>query len=239
MHRGLGRKHVFRGAHRFHLVVFAVPDVPALPSPEDTLYALDLFGTAVFAVSGALAAGRRHMDLFGVLVIAAVTAIGGGTARDLLLDRHPVFWIADLWYLGSISAAALSTFVYTAAARPPRSALPIADAFGLAIFTVVGSKVAIDGGVPTVVVVLMGAVTGTVGGIIRDVLCGDTPLILRREIYATAALGGGVVYVVLRGTSLPLPVATVAAVASVFLTRLAALRWDLHLPSFRIGEPPR
>jgi uncharacterized membrane protein YeiH len=220
-------------------VIFAVADALSLPSPEDTLYALDLFGTAVFAVSGALAAGRRHMDLFGVLVIAAVTAVGGGTVRDLLLDRHPVFWIADLWYLGTIAAAAGSTFLYTAVARPPRSALPVADAFGLAIFTVVGAKVTIDAGSPTVVVVLMGAVTGTVGGIIRDVLCDETPLILRREIYATAALGGGAVYVGLQGTALPLPVATIAAVAAVFLVRLAALRWDLHLPSFRIGEPPR
>lgn len=239
MHRGAQRNRAFRVSLRFHLVVFAVPDAPPLPSPEDILYALDLFGTAVFAISGALAAGQRHMDLFGVLVVAAVTAVGGGTVRDLLLDRHPVFWIADLWYLSTIAAAALSTFLYTIAARPPRSALPIADAFGLAIFTVVGAKVAIGVGASTVIVVLMGAVTGTVGGIIRDVLCGDTPLILRREIYATAALGGGVVYVVLEGTSLPLPVATIGAVASVFLTRLAALRWDLHLPSFRIGEPPR
>lgn len=214
-------------------------DTLILPSPEDTLYALDLFGTAVFAVSGVLAAGRRHMDLFGVLVIAAVTAVGGGTVRDLLLDRHPVFWIADLRYLGTIAAAALSTFLYTAAVRPPRSALPVADAFGLAIFTVVGAKIAMDVGVPTVVVVLMGAVTGTVGGILRDVLCDETPLILRREIYATAALGGGVVYVVLEGTALPLPVATVGAVVAVFFTRLAALRWDLHLPSFRVDEPPR
>jgi uncharacterized membrane protein YeiH len=219
--------------------VLIVADTFALPSPEETLYALDLFGTAVFAVSGALAAGRRHMDLFGVLVIAAVTAVGGGTVRDLLLDRHPVFWIADLWYLGTIAGAALSTFLYTIAARPPRSALPIADAFGLAIFTVVGAKVSMAVGTPTVVVVLMGAVTGTVGGILRDVLCDETPLILRREIYATAALGGGGVYVILHGTTLPPPAPTIAAVASVFVTRLAALRWNLHLPSFRIGESPR
>jgi uncharacterized membrane protein YeiH len=104
---------------------------------------------------------------------------------------------------------------------------------------VVGAKIAIDAGTPTVIVVLMGAVTGTVGGMIRDVLCAETPLILRREIYATAAIGGGVVYVVLQGTALPPPAPTIAAIASVFLTRLAALQWDLHLPSFRIGESPQ
>lgn len=209
-----------------------------LPSPAATLYALDLFGTAVFAASGALAAGRRHMDLFGVLVIAAVTAVGGGTVRDLLLDRHPVFWIADLTYLGTIAGAAVATFLYTTAYRPPRSALPLADAFGLAVFTVVGAKVALAAGVHAVVVVLMGAVTGTVGGMIRDVLCDDTPLILQREIYATAALAGGAVYVLLHPTPLPDPLVSIGAVAVVFLIRVAALHWHLHLPSFRIGPSP-
>jgi uncharacterized membrane protein YeiH len=178
------------------------------------------------------------MDLFGMLVVAAVTAVGGGTVRDLLLDRHPVFWIADLTYLGVIATGALATFGYTAVFRPPRNALPIADAFGLAVFTVVGAKVAMTAGVPAVIVVLMGATTGTVGGMIRDVLCDDTPLILRREIYATASLLGGTAYVVLHGTRLPDAAASAAVVALVFGVRLAALRWHLHLPSFRIGDAP-
>jgi len=206
-------------------------------SPENVLYSLDLFGTAVFAISGALAAGRRHMDLFGMLVIAAVTAVGGGTVRDLLLDRHPVFWIADLTYLGVIASSALITFGYTTFFRPPRNALPIADAFGLAVFTVVGANVAMAVGVPSVVVVLMGATTGTVGGMIRDVLCGDTPLILRREIYATASLLGGTAYVLLHSTRLPDPVASAVVVALVFGIRLAALLWHLHLPSFQLDDP--
>jgi uncharacterized membrane protein YeiH len=207
-------------------------------SPDTVLYGLDLFGTAVFAISGALAAGRRHMDLFGMLVIAAVTAVGGGTVRDLLLDRHPVFWIADLTYLGVIASAALATFGYTSYFRPPRNALPIADAFGLAVFTVVGSKVAIAAGGPAVIVVLMGATTGTVGGMIRDVLCNDTPLILRREIYATASLLGGTAYVLLHSTRLPDAVASAVVVVLVFGIRLAALWWHLHLPAFRVGDAP-
>lgn len=207
-------------------------------SPEHVLYGLDLFGTAVFAISGALAAGRRHMDLFGMLVIAAVTAVGGGTVRDLLLNRHPVFWIADLTYLGVIAASALTTFGYTTYFRPPRNALPIADAFGLAVFTVVGAKVAMTVGAPPVIVVLMGATTGTVGGMIRDVLCDDTPLILQREIYATASLLGGTVYVLLHGTRLPDPATSAIVVGLVFGIRLAALWWHLHLPSFRVGDTP-
>jgi uncharacterized membrane protein YeiH len=205
-------------------------------SPRDVLYALDLFGTVVFAVSGALAAGRRHMDLFGVLVIAAVTAVGGGTTRDLLLDRHPVFWIDDGAYLVVIAAAALVTFVYTRYRRPPANALLYADAFGLAVFAVVGARVAADAGADSVIVVLMAGITATVGGMIRDVLCDETPLILRREIYATAALGGGAVYLGLQHAGLGPWTAASITIAAVTLTRLAALHWTLHLPSLRVRE---
>ena len=208
-------------------------------TPEKVLYGLDLFGTAIFAISGALAAGRRHMDLFGMLVIATVTAVGGGTVRDLLLNRHPVFWISDLTYLGVIAPSAILTFGYTSFMKPPRNALPVADAFGLAVFTVVGAKVALTVGAPSVVVILMGAVTGTVGGMIRDVLCDETPLILRREIYATASLLGGGAYVLLTRTTLSDPVISTATVFLVFAVRLAALRWQLHLPSFRLDDAPR
>lgn len=205
--------------------------------PEAALHALDLFGTAVFAVSGALAAGRRRLDLFGALVIAAVTAVGGGTIRDLILDRHPVFWIADLDYLGVIAGAGGATFLYTSFFRPPRQALEVADAFGLAVFTVVGANAALTAGAPTVVVVIMSAVTATVGGMVRDVLCGETPLILRKEIYATAALAGGVVYLVLlSSTSVSDAFASGGTILFVALLRLAALRWEIHLPSFRVTD---
>ncbi len=205
-------------------------------APDAVLYVLDLFGTAVFAISGALAAGRRRMDWFGVLVIAAVTAVGGGTVRDLLLDRHPVFWIQDLRYLGVIAGAGGLTFLYTSFFRPPRQALEVADAFGLAVFSVVGAKVAMGVGVPPIVVVMMAATTATVGGMIRDVLCDETPLILRREIYATAALGGGTLYVLLQGTAVPDPGVAALTIAAVFTLRVAALTWSVHLPSFRVED---
>lgn len=199
------------------------------------LYGLDLFGTAVFAASGALAAGRKHMDLFGVLVVAAVTAVGGGTVRDLLLNRHPVFWIDDTTYLAVIAGAALLTFLYTKRFEPPRSALLLADALGLAVFTIIGAQVAAGLGVSPAIVVLMGMTTGTVGGIIRDVLCGDVPLILQQEIYATASLGGGVVYVLL-GALVGDTVQLLAASAVVLAARLAGLWWHLHLPAYRLGD---
>ena len=205
-------------------------------SPAFVLYVLDLFGTGVFAVSGALAAGRQRMDGFGVLVVAAVTAVGGGTVRDLLLDRHPVFWIDDLTYLAVIAGAGALTVCYTAFFRPPRLALEVADAFGLAVFTVVGARVTASVGADPVVVVMMSAVTGAVGGMVRDVLCGQTPLILRREIYATAALGGGALHVLLSPT-LPPAGAAAVTIAVVFAVRVAAVWWELHLPLFRVQTP--
>src|SRR5690606_35899885 len=124
--------------------------------PYMDLYLLDLIGVAVFAVSGALAAGRKSLDLLGVLVVAVVTAIGGGTLRDLLLDRHPIFWIEDQTYLIVITVAALFTIGYVRLHRPPNKSLLIADAFGLAVFTVIGAQVAESAGHPPLMIVLMG-----------------------------------------------------------------------------------
>ena len=199
------------------------------------LYLMDLVGVFAFAVSGALTAGRRGMDLFGVVVIAAVTAIGGGTLRDILLDR-PVFWLADTAYLYVIAAAAVGTLVYARFRRPPRVSLLLADAFGLAVFAVLGVRAGLEAGVPQLVAVIMGTITGVVGGAVRDVLCGETPLILRREIYATAAVAGATTYVVLVALSGPGAITLTASIAVTLLLRLSAVRFDLHLPTERPKE---
>lgn len=199
------------------------------------LYTLDLMGTAVFAASGALAAGRKRLDLFGTLVVAGVTAVGGGTVRDVLLNRHPVFWIDDTTYLTVIAGATLLTFLYTQRLEPPRAALAVADALGLAVFTVIGAQVATQAGVPPTVVVLMGVSTGAVGGVLRDVLCGDVPLIFRQEIYATASLGGGVVYVLLDVVLVP-AAQLLAAATVVFAARMAGLWWHLRLPAYQLED---
>ncbi len=128
------------------------------------LYVLDLFGVAVFAVSGALTAGRKSMDLFGVVVIAVITAVGGGTVRDLLLDRRPIFWVEDPTYLLVCVLAAGATLAYARFFRPPRHSLLVADAFGLAVFTFIGAMAAHEAGVPAPIVVLMGTVTSAVAG---------------------------------------------------------------------------
>jgi uncharacterized membrane protein YeiH len=139
------------------------------------LYLLDLFGVAVFAVSGALTAGRKSMDLFGVIVVAVIAAIGGGTVRDILLDERPIFWMDDPTYIVVILAATGTTILYGRFLRPPRISLLVADAFGLAVFTFIGAQTAYEAGVPYLIVVVMGALTGSAGGIMRDVLCAEVP----------------------------------------------------------------
>ncbi|WP_138429391.1 trimeric intracellular cation channel family protein [Fodinibius saliphilus] len=200
------------------------------------LYLLDLFGVSVFAISGALAAGRKSLDLLGVVIIAVVTAIGGGTTRDLLLDRHPIFWIADPTYLSVIIISALATIWYTRHKAPPEKALLLADALGLAVFTITGAQITQEVISNGVIIVIMAAITGTVGGLIRDVLSNDIPLIMRRDIYATAALAGATVYLLLQFTGLSSVTNIILGMTVVIGLRLAAIQWSLHLPRFRLEE---
>src|SRR5262249_21200175 len=160
------------------------------PMKQQWLYVFDLAGVAVFAISGVLAAGRKQLDWVGVLVIATLTAIGGGTVRDVLLDRHPIFWIADPTYLFVICGATIATLAYVRVRPPPGNALLFADALGLALFAVSGAQIAEAQGLAPLIVVLMGTITGVAGGVLRDVLCAEIPLILRRDVYATAAVAG-------------------------------------------------
>src|SRR5438270_379957 len=175
----------------------------SVPDPSTYDYAvilelLDYAGVAVFAASGALAAARKNLDLLGVIVIATVTAIGGGTMRDLLLSR-PVFWTQHPTYLYVILAAALSTVIYTRRFHPPERALAVLDAMGLALFTISGAQIAEGLEYTGVVVGVMGTLTRVAGGALRDLLTGEIPLVLRKgQIYATAAIVGAVVYTVLQ-----------------------------------------
>ena len=200
---------------------------------------LEMLGVAVFAISGALAAGRKSLDLVGVVVTATVTAIGGGTLRDVLLDRHPVFWIADTANLWVIFAAAVGTVIYTRRWPPPERSLAVADALGLALFTVTGAQIAQGAGMEGVVVVIMGTLTGVAGGVIRDVLTAQIPMVMRRgPIYATACIAGVAVYLLLE-TVLPRDVAAIAGMATIAALRLAAILWDLTVPVFTLREPRR
>jgi len=202
------------------------------------LRTLDLIGVAVFAVSGALAAGRRRLDLLGVVVLAMATAIGGGTIRDVLLGRQPIFWLVDPAYLITITAAALLTVGYVRLWRPPEQALVVADALGLALFSVAGAQIAQRAGLPAASGILLGTVTGVAGGVVRDVLSAEVPLVLRRgNLYASAAIAGTAAYFALDAAGVRPNVAALVGMAVVAGLRFAAIWWRLQLPEFRLDEP--
>jgi uncharacterized membrane protein YeiH len=196
---------------------------------------LDLLGVAVFAISGALAAGRKRLDLVGVVVLGLVTAVGGGTIRDLLLGRQPIFWLADPIYIIVITVAALLTVAYTRSRRPPAALLLIADALGLAFFSVAGAQIAERAGVPAISGVILGTVTGAAGGLVRDVLTAEVPIVLRRgNLYATAAIAGTSAYFALLYLGVARLVATAVGIGLVAAVRFASIWWGLRLPVFEL-----
>lgn len=194
------------------------------------LYVVDLLGVAVFAISGVLAAGRAGFDLLGVVVIASVTAIGGGTVRDVLMNRHPIFWMRDPLYLYVILLTTLATVLYVHSFPPPRHGLLVADALGLALFALTGAQLAESHRLSPLIVILMGTMTGTAGGVLRDVLSGRVPLILRGDIYATAAIAGIALYLLLQVLRLRRLPAFYVGLATVVALRLYAIYTGANLP---------
>jgi len=199
------------------------------------LYFIDLFGTAIFAISGVILAGRLKMDPFGVAVLGSVTAIGGGTIRDMALGATPVFWITDTTYLWVILTTCLITMIIVR--RPKRLAwwiLPVSDAIGLAVFVGIGVEKALSYQDSALVAIIMGVITGCGGGIIRDVLAREVPMILRSEVYATACIIGGAFHTMAISMGHDSETAFLAGVFSTLLIRLGAIRWHLSLPTFAI-----
>lgn len=192
---------------------------------------------AFAAVTGALAARGKRVDLFGVIVLALVTAVGGGTLRDMVLGRLPVFWVSDPNFIVTAVFSALAAFAWLRSGHLPQGALLVADAFGLALVTITGVSRSLDFGAPPVAAATLGVVTGVAGGIMRDVLTGEIPLVFRPEIYlyATAAACGAVLTAALSGWPVAAPLAVPLGAGVVLLLRLSAIRWRLHLPVF---DPP-
>ncbi|MCF8072566.1 MAG: trimeric intracellular cation channel family protein [Desulfarculaceae bacterium] len=196
-------------------------------------FALEMFGTVVFAISGAMSAGRQKFDLSGVILVACVVGVGGGTIRDLVLGYDPVFWVSAPVYLGVAAATGAAFFFLGRWWEPPSRLFLWSDAVGLGVFMVGGAAKTLEMGFPAGMAVLMGVLTAVGGGFMRDVICGQVPLILRKEIYATAALAGALVLVALKKLGLAPPLPSLAGGILALLLRLAAIRWDLHLPAFR------
>ena len=200
-------------------------------------YLFEHLGVAVFAITGVLAAKNKRVDLFGVIVLALVTALGGGTVRDLILRTDP-FWMSDTAFVLTASATAAVTFIAAKRWEPPASLLLVVDACGLALFTMLGTEKALTFSASNVAAIVLGMITGVAGGMIRDVLTGEVPLVLRAEIYlyATAAFCGAVVFVILVPRTPWRLAAEFSAVAVTLSLRLAAIRWRLRLPEFRMRK---
>jgi uncharacterized membrane protein YeiH len=198
----------------------------------DLRHAVELLGIAAFAASGVLSAGRKRMDLIGVAAIAVVTALGGGTLRDVLLDRHPISWIRSPDYLWVCLASTAVTLVWVRITDPPHRALLIADALGLAFFVIGGTEIAEQTGQHGIIAVVMGVLTGCAGGVIRDVLSAEIPLVLRPgRLYVTAALAGATVYLLLERAGINRPTAAAIGMVIIAGTRFAAVKWNVRLPA--------
>lgn len=190
---------------------------------------LDLLGTFAFAISGIRLASGKHMDWFGAYIIGLVTAIGGGTTRDLLLDVTP-FWMVQPQYFVTTAVALLAAIFFRSKLMQWGSALFLFDTVGLGLFTVVGISKSIDAGLAPWVCVVMGTITGSVGGVIRDVLLNEVPLLFRRDVYALACAGGGLIYFTSNYLLFPIEFTEIFAASSVITLRLIAVKYRIHLP---------
>lgn len=200
------------------------------------IYLLDLFAVSVCAITATLEARRSELDLFGVVVIAVIAGIGGGTVRDVLLGRLPVYWVHDATYVVVGITAGILTFFFSRYRRPPKNFFLLPDALGLALFTVIGTSISMQYGTPWLIAALMGVITAVFGGVIRDMLCNEVPLILRTDIYATASLAGALLLIALDRLGVEHNTAVVLAMFGTVAIRLAAIRWHIHLPRLRADD---
>ncbi len=193
---------------------------------------LDLLGTASFAISGALFAIKKRMDPFGVLIIAFVTAVGGGTLRDILIDTERITWMSNLNYVYTIFAAVVIAIIFRKKLEYLSKSLFLFDAIGLGIFTIVGTEIGLQNGYHPIICVSLGMITATFGGVIRDTLSNEIPLIFHKEIYATACILGAVTFLILINYNINLDLIYIATTLIVITVRLLAVKFKLKLPTF-------
>lgn len=196
---------------------------------DNLLFYLDLIGTLVFAISGAMAASNKQLDLFGAAFIAFVTALGGGTIRDLLLGVTPVGWMQDVSYLIIILIGVGITFLFQKQVRKLRKTLFLFDTIGIAVFTILGLKKALIFEVDPVIAIIMGMFSATMGGVIRDMLINEIPLIFRKEIYALACVFGGIIFIWLQGMGLSFEVNALLTIFTIIIIRIIAIRYKIGL----------
>lgn len=201
----------------------------------NVLYFFDLFGTFAFAVSGAILGIKKDMDIYGMFILAVSVGVGGGTMRDVLLSRTPPFVLTDINYMIVIAAATLIVFFLNSKVvkEMPMKALNIADAVGLGVFTSIGANVAVECNVEWYGIIFFGVMTATAGGMIRDMLAGEVPFVLKKEVYASASIAGGILFIVLHRANIGMNINILITSVFVTLIRIIAIYKDWNLPHFK------
>ncbi len=194
-------------------------------------YIIDILGTIAFAISGVLIAFNKKMDLFGILIIAFVTAVGGGTLRDMLIGETPVSWMKDMTFSYVIMGSAIFAIIFRSKINYLRTSLFLFDTIGIGLYTVVGIDKGINADLHPIICIALGTMTASFGGVLRDILCNEIPVIFRKEIYATACIVGGITYFVLRELPIENNVVFVIAGAVVIIIRLLAVKFKIALPN--------
>lgn len=196
---------------------------------------IDILGTIAFAISGVLVAMEKKLDLFGVLIIAFVTAIGGGTLRDMLIGNTPVVWMRESVYLFTILGAVIFAIIFVNKLKYLRKTLFLFDTIGIGLFTMVGIEKGLSADLMPVMCIILGTITASFGGVIRDILCNEIPVIFHKEIYATACILGGLSYFLLVQLPFDSTYAYIAAILIVILIRILAVRFHIMLPNIYRG----
>lgn len=202
--------------------------------PDILLYLLDMVGVIACAIAGTLLAQHKGFDISGCILVSMVNAIGGGTLRDMVLDRHPIFWMTDLNYVIIITVTSIILQMFFHLYHKIDNALKLFDAIGLAAFSVIGFKVALTQDVSPVIAIMMGVWTAIIGGMLRDIICNEIPLVLQREIYITASIAGSVTYLILQHFGVNAGINEFIMLIIIFAVRMLALKFDWHLPSIRL-----
>ncbi|XCF07021.1 trimeric intracellular cation channel family protein [Tamlana crocina] len=199
-------------------------------------YTIDILGTIAFAISGVLVAFNKRMDLFGILIIAFVTAVGGGTLRDVLIGETPVSWMRDMTYTYVILASAIFAIIFRSKINYLRTSLFLFDTIGIGLYTLVGIEKGLNAGLNPIICIALGTMTASFGGVTRDILCNEIPVIFRKEIYATACILGGVIYFVLREFPIKDDFVFIIAGFVVIIARLLAVKFKIALPNIYRGD---
>ncbi|MEC3908284.1 trimeric intracellular cation channel family protein [Tamlana sp. 2201CG12-4] len=194
-------------------------------------YIVDILGTIAFAISGVLVAINKRMDFFGILIIAFVTSVGGGTLRDLLIGDTPVSWMKDMTYTYVIFISAVFAIIFRSKINYLRTSLFLFDTIGIGLYTLVGIEKGVNAGLHPIICIALGTMTASFGGVIRDILCNEIPVIFRKEIYATACILGGITYFVLSEFPLKNNIVFIIAGIVVIITRLLAVKFKIALPN--------